>query len=58
MVSGRNVLIKHLMTIKPVTADAENSPNASTTYASSGINASNSVNPTKPSERSRNGSGR
>lgn len=43
--SGRNVLIRHRVTIKAVRAEAEYIPNASTTYVSTGKNANCIVPP-------------
>jgi len=55
---GKKVLIKQRMTMTPVIAEAEYKPNASTTYAMSGIMARSSAVPWRATESSRNDRGR
>lgn len=54
---GRNVPIKHLVTMRPVIADAEYSPKASTTYADRGIIVRISAVPCRPMTTSTAGRG-
>ena len=58
VISGRNVLNKHLATMTAVTADAEYNPKASTTYAISGRKLSSIVVPSKPTDKRRSQTGR
>ena len=56
-VSGRNVPMRHLVTITPVNAEAEYRPQASTTYACSGTMTIRRVKPMKPTESKRSATG-
>lgn len=58
VVNGKNVLIRHLVTMIPVIAEAEYRPNASTTYAMTGIMANMSAVPMAHTANSRTISGR
>jgi len=57
VVRGRKVPIRHLVTMTPVSAEAEKRSKASTTYASRGRKAKSNVNPSSATEKSKRGNG-
>lgn len=58
VVNGKKVPIRHLLTITPVMALAENKPKASTTYAISGMSVNMTLAPISPQAMSKKGRGR
>jgi hypothetical protein len=57
VVSGRKVPARHLVTMIPVIAEAENSPQASTIYAWSGMIVKSNEESSRPADTRRNGTG-
>src|SRR3569833_1781186 len=57
VVRGRKVPIRHLVTMTPVSAEAEKRSMASTTYARRGRKTKSNVNPRNTTEKSKRGNG-